>query len=103
MPYIVKKNKPTIKEYKGYTYELPNNEYTWIADDWYTTQATRKEQALIDTYVQMIDDSVKYITDETTRINLIIKLLPLEKMPTLEFKQQIIDRYYKLLLSRCSK
>jgi hypothetical protein len=103
MPYIVKKNKPIIKEYKGYTYELPNNEYTWIADDWYDTQATRKERELVDTYVQLIDDSVKYITDKTTRKKLILKLIPLEKMPTSEFRHQIIDRFYKLVLSRCSK
>lgn len=103
MPYTVKKNKPTIKEYKGYTYELPNNEYKWISDDWYDTTATKKERELVDTYVQLIDDSVKYITDKTTRRQLLLKLIPLEKMPTSEFRHQIIDQYYKLVLTRCSK
>ena len=75
MPYIIINNKPIQTEYNGYKYELPNNTYKWIPDNWYDSKATQSERDLIDQYVRMIYDSVKYITDKKKRIDLIIELI----------------------------
>jgi hypothetical protein len=100
MPYTITKSKPIIHEYNGYKYELPNETREWIPDNWYETRATKSEKIFIDKYVQLLDQSLKYITDQSIRIQLTSKLVPLSEMPFLGCEQQIIHRYYKMLKER---
>jgi len=54
-------------------------------------------------YVKLIYDAVEYVPDKQTRIRLIIKLTPLSKMPSFEFRQRIIDRFYDVFFDMCAK
>ena len=98
--YITKTGTPIQGTYKNYKYELPNNEYKWIPDDWYETRATKAEQNLVDLYVEAIYNAVKYVTDKDTRLRIIMKLTPISEMPCSEFRHQIIDRFYKTISQR---
>jgi hypothetical protein len=97
MPYTITTNKPDIVKYNGYKYELPNNIYIWTPDSWYETKATKQEQDLIDQYVNLIYDSVKYCTNKETINQLIKKIVSLHEMPSIEFRRQIIDRFFRLI------
>jgi len=100
MPYTVTKDKPIKREYNGYKYELPNYKFKWTNDDWYETTATKDERAFVDKYVELLDRSLKYITDKDTRIRLTSKLVPISEMPFLGCAQQIIHRYYEMIKMR---
>jgi len=94
MTYIKTKNTYIQRKYNGYKCELPNNIYKWKHDNWYETKASPEEKHLIDMYVNIIDDAVKYITNEDKRNQLIMKLIPIDKMPNIDFKPRIIQQFY---------
>jgi len=100
MPYTFTKDKPIKRKYNGYKYELPNYKFKWTNDDWYETTATKDERAFVDKYVELLDRSLKYITDKDTRIRLTSKLVPTSEMPFLGCAQQIIHRYYEMIKMR---
>ena len=98
MSYTLTKRTPNITEYNGYKYELPQNEYKWVSDpSWYDTKATTAERNLINQYVQLIYDAVKYIQTKDMRIRVMLKMIPESEMPTPEFRQHIVERFYKTL------
>jgi hypothetical protein len=99
MPYTITKGKPTIHEYKGYKYELPNEIYNWTpAPNWYEMIATRSQRDFIDTYIQLLNQSLKYITNRESRKTLMFKLLPsYSEIPFSEARSYIIYYYYKRL------
>jgi hypothetical protein len=103
IPYTIKKGTPIQKEYNGYKYKVSTDKYTWIPDNWYYTEATDADRKLVDMYVKLIYDAVEYVPDKQTRIRLIIKLTPLSKMPSFEFRQRIIDRFYDVFFDMCAK
>ena len=101
MPYTITKSKPTVHEYKGYKYELPNETRKWTpAPNWYETIATRSQRDFVDTYIQLLNQSLKYITNRESRKTLILKLVPLSEMTFSEARSYIIYYYYKRLEER---
>jgi len=58
---------------------------------------------MVDVYVKMIYDAVEYITDRKLRIAMIIKLTPISDMPSIGFRQQIIDRFFDVYSEMCAK
>ena len=97
MPYIVTSTSTVCGEYKGYTYELPANEYKWIPDPtWYDTKATPAERMMINLYVELIYITVKYVHDKEDRKLIIMKMLSTFELPSPEFKQHILHRFYKI-------
>jgi len=101
MPYTITKSKPTIHEYKGYKYELPNETYKWTpAPNWYETIATRSQRDFIDIYIQLLNQSLKYISNYETQKQLILKLVPLSEMTFSEAQSYIIYYYFKRLKER---
>ena len=101
MPYTIRKSKPIINEYNGYKYELPNEIYKWTpVPNWYETIATRSQRDFVDKYIELLNQSLQYISNSETEKRLIFKLLPYSEMQFSEARSYIIYYYFKRLKER---
>ena len=54
-------------------------------------------------YVKMIYDAVEYVTDRKLLIAMIVKLTPPSDMPSFEFRQRIVNRFFEVVSKLCVK